>query len=128
MLCRRDEGRLGGVEVLAQGREEVTEVLLILGGVAGIAAAEAAAASGKRVMLADENAVLGGVADISAGTIDGKPQGDWVKAKAAQFAKTGNVHVLTRTTVVGFATRRNAAHRSSYAAREHRRGPQAHHG
>jgi sarcosine oxidase subunit alpha len=77
------------------------DVLVVGGGVAGLAAAEAAAASGKRVILADENPVLGGVADISDGTIDGKPQGEWVAAAAARFAKAGNVHVLTRTTVVG---------------------------
>jgi sarcosine oxidase subunit alpha len=77
------------------------DVLVVGGGVAGLAAAEAAAASGKRVILADENPVLGGVGDISDGTIDGKPQGEWVAAAAARFAKAGNVHVLTRTTVVG---------------------------
>jgi NADPH-dependent 2,4-dienoyl-CoA reductase/sulfur reductase-like enzyme len=38
------------------------DVLVVGGGVAGLAAAEAAAASGKRVILADENPVLGGVA------------------------------------------------------------------
>jgi sarcosine oxidase subunit alpha len=77
------------------------DVLVVGGGVTGLAAAEAAAASGKQVLLADENAVLGGVADISAGTIDGKSQAEWVAAKAAQLGKSGNVHVLTRTTVVG---------------------------
>jgi sarcosine oxidase subunit alpha len=77
------------------------DVLVVGGGVAGIAAAEAAAASGKRVILADENPVLGGVADLSDGTIDGLAQTDWVDAKAAVFAKAGNVHVLTRTTVIG---------------------------
>jgi sarcosine oxidase subunit alpha len=77
------------------------DVLVVGGGVSGIAAAHAAAASGKRVMLADENAVLGGVADIADGDIDGKNQMDWVSAREAEFAKADNVHVLTRTTVVG---------------------------
>ncbi len=77
------------------------DVLVVGGGVSGIAAAHAAAASGKRVMLADENPVLGGVADISAGDIDGISQTDWVAARQAEFEKSGNCHVLTRTTVVG---------------------------
>ena len=77
------------------------DVLVVGGGVAGIAAAHAASASGKRVMLADENPVLGGVADISAGDIDGVRQTDWVAARHAEFEQSGNCHVLTRTTVVG---------------------------
>ncbi len=77
------------------------DVLVVGAGVAGIAAAEAAAASGARVLLADENPVLGGVADIAGGTIDGAAQTDWVAQKASAFARAGNVHVLTRTTVVG---------------------------
>jgi sarcosine oxidase subunit alpha len=63
------------------------DVLVVGGGVAGIAAAEAAAASGKRVILADENPVLGGVADLSDGTIDGLAQTDWVDAKAAALCQ-----------------------------------------
>ena len=77
------------------------DVLVVGGGVAGIAAAHAAAASGKRVILADENPVLGGVADISTGQIDGSSQSDWVVARHGEFSKAANVHVLTRTTVVG---------------------------
>jgi len=77
------------------------DVLVAGGGVAGVAAAYAAAASGKRVMLADENPVLGGMADISAGDIDGLSQTDWIAARHGEFEKSGNCHVLTRTTVVG---------------------------
>ncbi len=77
------------------------DVLVVGGGGAGIAAAEAAAASGARVLLADENPVLGGVADIAGGTIDGMAQSAWVDQKTRAFAQAGNVHVLTRTTVVG---------------------------
>ncbi len=77
------------------------DVLVVGGGVTGIAAAQAAAASGKRVMLADENPVLGGLADVSEGKLDGASQMAWVAARQAEFARAGNVHVLTRTTVVG---------------------------
>jgi sarcosine oxidase subunit alpha len=77
------------------------DVLVVGGGVAGLAAAEAAAAGGARIILCDENPQLGGLADISGGTIDGAPQTDWVTARAQKLAEAENVHVLTRTTCVG---------------------------
>ena len=49
------------------------DVLVASGGVAGLAAAKAAAATGARVILADENPRLGGNADIDDGTIDRAP-------------------------------------------------------
>ncbi len=79
------------------------DVLVIGGGVAGLAVADAAAASGARVIIADENPRLGGLADISEGSIDGKPQTEWVKAKTALLAEAENVHVLTRTTAISHA-------------------------
>jgi sarcosine oxidase subunit alpha len=77
------------------------DVLVVGGGVAGLAAAEAAAATGARVVLCDENPHLGGWADIAGGTIDGHAQADWVAARAAHLVEAENVHVLTRTTCVG---------------------------
>ena len=77
------------------------DVLVIGAGVAGLAAAEAAAASGAKVIIADENPRFGGLADISGGTIEGQSQLDWATAKAAGLAAAENVHVLNRTTVVG---------------------------
>ncbi|MGI9482359.1 MAG: 2Fe-2S iron-sulfur cluster-binding protein, partial [Hyphomicrobiales bacterium] len=77
------------------------DVLIVGGGVAGIAAAEAAAATGGRVILVDENPNLGGVADLFAGEIDGKPQTDWVAEKVERLAGLENVQILTRTTGVG---------------------------
>ena len=79
------------------------DVLVIGAGVAGLAAADAAAASGARVIIADENPRFGGLADISGGRIDGKPQMEWVKTKAALLSEAENVHVLTRTTVISHA-------------------------
>ena len=77
------------------------DVLVIGAGVAGLAAAEAAAKAGARVIIADENPVFGGLADISGGAIDGLAQADWALAKARTLASAENVHVLNRTTVVG---------------------------
>jgi sarcosine oxidase subunit alpha len=77
------------------------DVLVVGAGVAGLAAAEAAAKAGARVIIADENPVFGGLADISGGAIDGLAQADWALAKARTLASAENVHVLNRTTVVG---------------------------
>jgi sarcosine oxidase subunit alpha len=77
------------------------DVLVIGAGVAGLAAAEAAAANGKRVIICDENPRFGGLADLSGGSIDGKPQIDWVRERAQALAEADNVQVLPRTTAVG---------------------------
>ena len=77
------------------------DVLVIGGGVAGLAAAEAAAATGAKVIIADENPHVGGLADISGGTVDGHALPEWAAGKAAKLYAADNVHVLNRTTVVG---------------------------
>ncbi len=77
------------------------DVLVAGAGVAGLAAAEAAAAAGARVIIADENPRFGGLADIAGGTIDGRPQLEWVNERIGALAASELVHVLPRTTVVG---------------------------
>jgi sarcosine oxidase, subunit alpha len=77
------------------------DVLIAGAGAAGLAAAEAAAASGLRVIIADENPRLGGLADIGGGLIDGASPLEWAKARADSLAAASNVQVLTRTTVAG---------------------------
>jgi sarcosine oxidase subunit alpha len=77
------------------------DVLVIGGGIAGLTAAKAAAAAGARVLLADENPMLGGTADLTAGSIAGACAKDHAAAAAADLAMQDNVHVLTRATVVG---------------------------
>ena len=77
------------------------DVLVVGGGLAGLTAAKAACASGLKVMLADENPELGGIADLTAGSIDGACVGDHAKAVAGQLYAAENVHVLNRATVVG---------------------------
>ena len=77
------------------------DVLVIGGGVAGLAAAEAAAATGAKVIIADENPRFGGLADISGGTVDGHALPEWAAGNAAKLYAADNVHVLNRTTVVG---------------------------
>ena len=101
--------RAAGLGVAPQGRDPDAyehihvhcDVLVVGAGVAGLAAAEAAAASGAKVILADENPRVGGLADLAGGTIEDADPLEWVRDKAQALAKSGNVHVLTRTTAIG---------------------------
>ncbi|MFZ5677992.1 MAG: sarcosine oxidase subunit alpha family protein [Pseudomonadota bacterium] len=101
--------RAAGLGKAPEGRDPDTyehmhahcDVLVIGAGIAGLAAAEAAQASGARVIICDESPRFGGMADLSVGTIDGAPQLDWVQSRAGLLANADNVHVMTRTTAVG---------------------------
>jgi sarcosine oxidase subunit alpha len=77
------------------------DVLVVGGGIAGLTAAEAAAQAGARVLLADENTVFGGIADIMAGAIDGECAGDHATTIATRLQAMPNVQMMSRTTVVG---------------------------
>ena len=75
----------------------IVEVLVIGGGPAGLAAADAAAARGDRVILCDEQADLGGsLLSRPDARIDGVAVQDWI------VARSGRVTVLTRTTAFGW--------------------------
>jgi sarcosine oxidase subunit alpha len=77
------------------------DVVVVGGGIAGLTAAEAAAAGGVRVLLIDENPVLGGIADITAGKIGEGCVADYAKTVAERLAALPNVQILSRTTAVG---------------------------
>ncbi len=77
------------------------DVLIVGGGAAGIAAAEAAAAQGLTVLLAESSHRLGGIADAYEGRVENLPVLDWVKRKVAELAAADNVHILTRAQVAG---------------------------
>jgi len=79
------------------------DVLVVGAGVAGLTAALAAAETGARVILCDEQPEAGGALhfDTSA-TIDGRNGYDWAQATAARLAALDNVTVLTRTTALGY--------------------------
>lgn len=78
------------------------EVLVIGAGPAGLAAALAAASSGARVILADEQEEMGGSALDSRESIDGKPAAAWVAGVLAELARMTNVVLLPRTTANGY--------------------------
>jgi sarcosine oxidase subunit alpha len=79
------------------------EVLVLGGGAAGIAAALAAAETGVRVILADEQAWFGGSLRFESGAkIDGQDGWAWAQASIAKLAAMDNVRLLSRTTAFGY--------------------------
>ncbi len=79
------------------------EVLVLGGGAAGIAAALAAAESGVRVILADEQAEFGGALRFESGArVDGQDGWAWAQAAIAKLAAMDNVRLLPRTTAFGY--------------------------
>ncbi len=78
------------------------EVLVIGAGATGLAAALAASENGQRVILADEQAEMGGwLLSETAASIDGKPAAAWCAAALATLAARGNLTLLPRTTGFG---------------------------
>ncbi|MGB3390519.1 MAG: sarcosine oxidase subunit alpha family protein, partial [Pseudaminobacter sp.] len=78
-------------------------VLVLGGGAAGIAAALAAAETGVRVILCDEQAEFGGALRFEAGaTIDGSDGWSWAQESIARLAAMDNVRLLPRTTAFGY--------------------------
>jgi sarcosine oxidase subunit alpha len=79
------------------------DVLVLGGGAAGIAAALAAAETGVRVILCDEQAEFGGSLRFEAGaSVDGANGWAWAQASIAKLAAMENVRVLPRTTAFGY--------------------------
>ncbi len=77
------------------------DVVVVGSGPAGLAAARAAASSGARVILADEQEEFGGSLLHSSETINGKPAAEWVTEVIAELAGNKNVVLLPRATVNG---------------------------
>ncbi|MCR4265407.1 sarcosine oxidase subunit alpha [Nitratireductor sp. ZSWI3] len=79
-----------------------TDVLVVGAGPAGLAAALAAARSGLRVTLVDENAEAGGtLLSEPQVRIDGAPAWDWLAATLKELEALG-VTIMTRTTAIGY--------------------------
>ena len=72
------------------------DVLVVGGGPAGLAAADAARFSGARVVLAEQRSTLGGTLQAEAAGLD-----DWVAAIEAGF-DGDDARLMTRTTVAGY--------------------------
>ncbi|MEM7376694.1 MAG: sarcosine oxidase subunit alpha family protein [Pseudomonadota bacterium] len=83
-------------------RYDQPDLLVVGAGPAGLACALAASRAGKRVVLVDESAELGGALLGDTAEIDGKGALDWVAEVAAELAAADTVRVLTRTTLTGY--------------------------
>ena len=79
------------------------DVLIVGAGPAGLAAALAAAESGARVILCDEQAEFGGALLAEpAARIDGEAAWDWIEATLARLANNERVKLLRRTQAFGY--------------------------
>ncbi len=79
------------------------DVLIVGAGPTGLAAALAAASTGARVMLCDEQAEPGGsLLDETAALIEGRPAEQWLADTIADLGKRPNVTLLPRTTAFGY--------------------------
>ena len=78
------------------------DVLIVGGGPAGLAAARAAASTGARVILAEQDFRLGGALLYDEATIDGTSGIDWVARTGDEIGASPDAVILLRTAVVGF--------------------------
>ena len=78
------------------------DVLVIGGGLAGLAAARAAAGTGARVMLCDENPSWGGGVCDDDTMVDDLGAMQWIADSAARLAASADVTLLSRTTAFGY--------------------------
>lgn len=78
------------------------DVLVVGAGPAGLAAARAAASSGARVIIADEQSEFGGCLLSLKRAIDGIPARTWVNEQVAALKAEPEVTTLHRTTVFGY--------------------------
>ncbi|WP_096785966.1 sarcosine oxidase subunit alpha family protein [Rhodobacter sp. CZR27] len=77
------------------------DVLVAGGGIAGLQAALAAAATGARVLVLEQTAHWGGRAPVDDVLIGGKPAEDWVKATVRALDAMPNVTLRTRCMAAG---------------------------
>jgi sarcosine oxidase subunit alpha len=77
------------------------DLLVVGGGPSGLAAALAAGRAGARVILCDEDFVLGGRLNGDRHHIDGTDGALWARGVAGELASLPEVRVMTRTTVFG---------------------------
>jgi sarcosine oxidase subunit alpha len=83
-------------------RHAHVDVLVVGGGPAGLAAADAASRAGARVLLVDQDLEFGGRLLAEPARIDGRPAPDWVAATVAALAARPATVLLRRATAFGY--------------------------
>ena len=78
------------------------DVLVVGAGPSGLASARAAAASGARVILVEQDSSFGGALHNDEREINGRSGVAWANITAAELATHGDVKLLLRTTAVGY--------------------------
>ncbi len=78
------------------------DVLVIGGGVAGLAAARRAAQTGARVIVCQQSPRFGGAAIEGDATIEARPAPQWIAETIATLASHPDVRLLPRTTAYGY--------------------------
>ncbi|MFT4520414.1 MAG: sarcosine oxidase subunit alpha, partial [Halioglobus sp.] len=78
------------------------DVLVVGAGPAGLVAAQQAALSGARVIIADEQNEFGGSLLGSPSNIDEQPAADWIAQLIEELRASDNVQLLPRSTVFGY--------------------------
>ncbi|GGA08328.1 sarcosine oxidase subunit alpha family protein [Neptunicoccus cionae] len=77
------------------------DVLVVGGGIAGLAAALQAGKSGAKVLVLEQENHFGGRAPVDGVTVEGKPAQEWIDATVAALESMDNVTVRTRTMGAG---------------------------
>jgi methylglutamate dehydrogenase subunit C len=77
------------------------DLLIIGAGPSGLAAALTAARSGARVILADEDFLMGGRLNAETFTLGSGSGADWATQTVSELAQMPNVRLLPRTTILG---------------------------
>ena len=77
------------------------DVLVIGGGVAGLAAARQAGAAGAKVLLLEQSPHWGGRTAVDGAVVNGMPEMDWIRETLAELARMDNVRTRTRCMAVG---------------------------
>ncbi|MBC7723853.1 MAG: (2Fe-2S)-binding protein [Burkholderiaceae bacterium] len=97
------QGRLADRDDPARydARHAHADLLVVGAGPAGLTAALAAARTGERVILADDDIRVGGSLLDYGETVEGVPGEQWAAGVLAELASLPNVRVLVRTTVFG---------------------------
>jgi len=85
-----------------ESRHSHCDLLVVGGGVAGLAAALAAGRAGARVILVDEQSEFGGLTLASHAKIGRKSAVDWIESVVAELKQLPGVILLPRSTVFGY--------------------------